>query len=78
MDTTTTSSSFNEYWEDTEDSREGYPQEIVDLLKRHARNTWNSAIQSAGNNVYIALQDMDSKGKVAHDTIWNMKDREYE
>ena len=85
MKTTVTSKSFDEYWEETVWNRDGYPQEVVALLKRHEQNAWNSAVMSAGNNTYLALQEEFcylvpntgpiGPGALINKTIWSMRQR---
>ena len=76
MYTTTVSKNFEDYWQETERNRSGYPDELIELLKRHERSAFISAVQSAGNNVTIAfyeVEDCQNAKDIAHDTIWSMK-----
>lgn len=80
MKVTTVSHDFEEYWRETKRNREGYPPELIDLLKRHERAAFLSAVQSAGNLSYIAAYDLSGDNNTTakvflrmHDAIWGMK-----
>lgn len=80
LETTNTSKSFEVYWKRTACNRQGYPKELIALIRKHALVTWRSAIQSAGNRVTVALyggygREPQCTKKIAHDTIWEMIER---